>query len=340
MLSKQEIRLITLHEFKLGHNAAEATRNIIKAWGDEAVSKRTTRRWFERFRAGNTSLEDEDGRGRPSEVDDVQLKSMIEADPRKTTREVANDINFNHTTVLRHLHKIGKVKKIDKWVPHELTENQKNLRYEICSRLLLRNKTAPFLDRIVTCDEKWLLYDNRRRSAQWLNHDECPRQFPKPMSHPKKIMVSVWWSASGLIHHSFLKIGETITAERYVREIDEMHEKLRQKQPALVNRRGPILLHDNARPHIANITREKLHDLGYETLDHAPYSPDLAPTDFYLFKQLELFMRGKRFQNEEDVKNAFLDFVASRSPEFYAVGINMLIPHWQKCVDSKGLYFD
>ena len=100
------------------------------------------------------------------------------------------------------------------------------------------------------------------------------------------------------------------------------------------------MLHGSARPHIANITREKLHDLGYETLDHAPYSPDLAPSNLYLFKQLELFMRGKRFQNEEDVKNAFLDFVASRSPEFYVVGINMLIPHLQKCLDSKGLYFD
>ena len=39
-------------------------------------------------------------------------------------------------------------------------------------------------------------------------------------------MVTVWWSAALLIHHSFLNPGETITSEKYARQIDEMHQKL------------------------------------------------------------------------------------------------------------------
>ena len=60
-------------------------------------------------------------------------------------------------------------------------------------------------------------------------------------------MVTVWWSSAGLIHHSFIKLDETITAEKYGREINEMHQMLTHKQPALFNRKRPILLQDNAR---------------------------------------------------------------------------------------------
>ncbi|KAF2355497.1 Transposase type 1 [Trinorchestia longiramus] len=70
--------------------------------------------------------------------------------------------------------------------------------------LTLRNTNDPFLDQIVTCDEKWVLYDNRKRSGQWLDRDEPPKYFPKPMLHQKKIVVTVWWSAIGVIHYRFL----------------------------------------------------------------------------------------------------------------------------------------
>lgn len=340
MLGKKELRIILLHEFKLGHNAAQTTRNIVEAWGEGSTSERTVRRWFEKFRSGDVSLEDEEGRGRPPAVDNDQLKAIVEANPRQTVREIAQELDVSYPTIFEHLKQIGKVKKLDKWIPHELNENQKNRRYEVCSALLLRNKNDPFLDRIVTCDEKWILYDNRRRSAQWLDHDEAPKHFPKPKLHQKKVMVTVWWSAAGIIHYNFLNPGETITAEKYCHELDEMHQKLREKQPALVNRRGPILLHDNARPHVSRMTLQKLNELGYETLPHPAYSPDLSPTDYHFFKHLDNFLQEKIFNNQAAAENAFEEFVDSRTPEFYCNGINKLVSCWQKCVDCNGFYFD
>jgi histone-lysine N-methyltransferase SETMAR len=60
----------------------------------------------------------------------------------------------------------------------------------------LRSKSDPFLDRIVTCDEKRILYDNQRGSAQWLDKDEAPKHFPKPKKHKQKVTVTLWWSAA------------------------------------------------------------------------------------------------------------------------------------------------
>ena len=78
-----------------------------------------------------------------------------------------------------------------------------------------------------------------------------------------------------------MKLGEIITAEKQCREIDEMHQNLTRKQPALVNRNGPILLHDNTRPYVSMITGQKLHTINYEVVDDPSYSPDLLPTDFH-----------------------------------------------------------
>ena len=143
-------------------------------------------------------------------------------------------------------------------------------------------------------------------------------------------MVTVWWSAAGLIHHSFLNPGETITAEKYCRQIDEMHQKLQHMCPKLVNMKGPILLHDNVCPHVAQLTLQKLNELGYETLSHPPCSSDLSPTDYHFFKHLNNFLREKCFKSRDDAESAFNDVIASRTPDFYANGINKFVSRWQK----------
>ena len=66
--------------------------------------------------------------------------------------------NVDHSMVIQHLKQIGKIKKLNKWVFHKLTENQKN-RYEVSPSLIVLNNHEPFLDRIVM-HKKWILYDN------------------------------------------------------------------------------------------------------------------------------------------------------------------------------------
>ena len=56
-----------------------------------------------------------------------------------------------------------------KWVPQELTENQNIRHFEMSSSLSLPNNNGPFLDWIVMCNEKWILYDSQRQPAHWLD---------------------------------------------------------------------------------------------------------------------------------------------------------------------------
>ncbi len=120
----------------------------------------------------------------------------------------------------------------------------------------------------------------------------------------------------GTLHYSFFKPGETITALKYCPQLAEMHRKLHEKLPALVNRNGPILLHDNARPHVARVTQTKLNNLGIEVLPHPPYSPDLSPTNFHFFKHLDNFTMNRQFQNHAYVEEAFKEFIESRAVDF------------------------
>lgn len=68
--------------------------------------------------------------------------------------------------------------------------------------------------------------------------------------------------SSSVIYQRFLNSGKTITAEKYCQEINKMHRKHQRKYPALMNRKGPILLHDDARPHVAQLTLHRLKELG------------------------------------------------------------------------------
>uniref|UniRef100_A0A0N5BVE8 HTH_48 domain-containing protein n=1 Tax=Strongyloides papillosus TaxID=174720 RepID=A0A0N5BVE8_STREA len=96
---------------------------------------------------------------------------------------------------------------------------------------------------------------------------------------------------------------------------------------------------DKLRCHNSKIILKKFSELKYEALPHLPYFPDLSPTIFNLFKHLDVFFKDKLFKNRDSAEEAFTDFIKSKKPEFYKVGIQKLVERWEKCVESNGYYF-
>ena len=119
------IRHILLYHFEKGHKAAEAFRDLNELFGEGTIDESTVRRWFIRFKSGNTSLEDEGGRGRPSDFNDQALLDAVEEDESLTTRILAEMFTVDQSTIVRRLKKLGKVWKLAGWVPHELSEDNK-----------------------------------------------------------------------------------------------------------------------------------------------------------------------------------------------------------------------
>ena len=230
----------------MGHKAAETTCNINNTFGQGSANECTVQRWFKKFCKGDESLEDEECSGQPPEGDNHQPRALS-----KLTRHEKLPKN----SMLTILWLCGIWSKLERWT--SLISG--------CLMSWLNIKKIFWTVIFFYCTQQQIISQSDR-DMRWkvdfiwqpamISSVVGPRWSSKALltaklAPKKKIMVTVWWSAARLIHCNFLNPGETITSEKYAQQIDEMHGKLQCRQLALVNRMGPILLHDNARPHIA-----------------------------------------------------------------------------------------
>jgi histone-lysine N-methyltransferase SETMAR len=225
-------------------------------------------------------------------------------------------------------------------VPHELTPGQKQQRETVCLQLLRRQRQGHFLSRFVTTDESWVCYDGRVRKPQWLSPNEKPDPVPKPDPHGKKRMLSVFWSISGPVYWELLPRNTIVNSDLYCHLLETVNAVLTDER--LEGRRhGQVVFHqDNARPHTSNETQDKIrYDLGWDLVSHPPYSPDLAPSDFHLFRSLKNFLRGRRFRFDHEVDFAVEEFFASKQgTDFFKRGIQKLPIKWRTVVNTHGEY--
>ena len=114
---------------------------------------------------------------------------------------------------------------------HTLSEKNKAVYLSIVTSFLSWQRNDPFLDKIITSDEKWITYDNVAHKQQWVDKDKSPQPDPKAEHPGRKLMLCVWRNCHGIIHFKLLFRNEMVTADLYVQDekgIEELHDKWQQ----------------------------------------------------------------------------------------------------------------
>ena len=104
--------------------------------------------------------------------------------------------------------------------------------------------------------------------------------------------------------------------------------------------KGILLQQDNTRVHTCKIAMDAVERNGYELIPHPAYSPDLAPSDYFLFPNSKKDIRGRHFRSNEEVVVAVEECVRDKDPGFFSSGLMELEHRWSKCIILEGNYIE
>jgi len=100
-------------------------------------------------------------------------------------------------------------------------------------------------------------------------------------------MLICFFDQKGIVHKEFVPPGQRVNAAFYVEVLKRLRENVRRKRPDQWRNNTWLLHHDNAPAHAALLTRRILTDNNMTVVPHPPYSPDLAPSDFFFYSKIE-----------------------------------------------------
>lgn len=334
---------------KLGKSATETLTMLRQVYSDEAMSRSQIFDWHSRFQHGRISLDDDERSGRPSTSiipENVEkIRQLVHNDRRSTIKELAEAVGISYGSVQAiltselHMHRIAA-----KFVPRLLTADQKEHRVEICQDLRQRVANDPsFLAKIVTGDETWVYsYDpeTKQQSSQWKSPSSPRLKKARQSRSSKKIMLIIFFDSHGIVHQEFVPQGQTVNKVFYCEVLRRLREKMRKKRQNLW-RAGDWILHDDNAPcHRALVVREFLAQHKMSTLPHPPYSPDLAPADFFLFPKMKLKLKGRHFDTVEDIQRESRKILNSIPESDFEKAFQKWQKRWDKCIAAEGNYFE
>ncbi|KFD45358.1 hypothetical protein M513_13765 [Trichuris suis] len=149
---------------------------------------------------GDMSIEETHAGPRKCSLNPKLLRETVELQHGTTVRELAARTEVHYSMSRLFFVPIGKAKNLSQLIPHELTEILRKKRVAARLDFLFHQVERPSLERTLTRDEKWCLYDNRKHETVRSDKHTPPKSFPKPNLHPTNVLLSVWWCTSAAIH--------------------------------------------------------------------------------------------------------------------------------------------
>lgn len=347
-MEKNEVRIVIKYLTLKGLSITDIKNELDSTLGDSSPSTSTIHKWHSEFKRGSMSTNDAPRSGRPKMAADEgnveKVKEIVLSDRRLKVREIAEASGIPKSSVFRILHEdLGMKKLCARWVPRLLTDLHKENRVTTSKQCLaLINSNPNFFSQLITMDETWLHHytpETKQQSMQWTEKGGSAPKKAKAMPSAGKVMASVFWDTRGIIMIDYLEKGRTITGAHYVNQLDQLKAAIKEKRPCL-SKKKIYFLQDNAPAHTSKVSMQKIKDLKFELIAHPPYSPDLAPSDFFLFPNLKKSLAGKRFSSNAEVIAFTEGFFCGLDKSAYKTGMESLEHRLMKCIDVAGEYIE
>ena len=332
---------------KLNKTPKETWDMLKKAFGDACMSYSQAKKWHMSFREVREEVTDEARSGRPptSRTDKhfTRVRELLNTDRRMSVRMISELLNLPKTIVHEIVSEDLAMRKIcAKLVPKVLIDAQKVNRVEVCEELKQLCADYPsFLDNVITGDESRVFeYDpeSKRQSAEW--HTPTSRRQKKARMSKSRVksMVIVFFDAKGIAHHEFVPPGQTVNAEYYKEVLQRLNHRVTRVRKEIQT--SWKLHHDNAQSHTAFVVTSYLTRIGVATIPQPPYSPDLAPANFFLFPRLKRELKRHHLGTLKNVQTTTTTLLNSIPAEEFQGAYAAWKLRWQKCIDAQGSYFE
>ncbi|GFT95799.1 mariner Mos1 transposase [Trichonephila clavipes] len=147
-------------------------------------------------------------------------------------------------------------------------------------------------------------FENPKRNLSYVVPGQPSKLTARPNCFGRKTMLCIFWDQEGPIYYELLKPGKAVNTDHYKQQLLNLNDAILEKREQYKKRqRKVIFLEVNAPIHRANPTKDIVKALGWELLAHAAYSPDLDPSDYYLFASLGHALAEQRCTSYENVKS-------------------------------------
>ena len=323
-----------------GYTLDEIEDNLKHLMGVKSVTRQTLESWRKLYEKKQFTIADKRaGRVRGSSDYNKNIVSTFAKGQFSSAREMHRCTGVPLSTICYNLNQSGMRYVHFRKVPYILSEEMKALRVEYAQTMLdilEKQKQHNFMD-ILTMDETPLYLQNDNLLG-WVSEDDPIPEVTKPTLHKKKFTLSVMWGVGGTVVVKGLDGENRVNSEYFCKEI--LTEAIRWCE----NKRyhtgvSSYLFHmDNAPCHNSRQTKDFMKDHHMNRMVHPPYSPDLAPCDFFLFGYMKREFADAKFGNMEEAVIQITTWLDTIDKNMRLAVFENWMLRLQKCIECNGDY--
>ncbi len=237
---------------------------------------------------------------------------------------------------------LGLEKKSARWVPKLLSADQKEERVRTCSAFIaaVQRRSMAMLDNIVTMDETMVCYHTpatKKQSMQWVKKGQ-PGPLNANHASRTKQMLLAFFDSKDLIYSHIVPKGSAVNGKYIVKALGNFLKQMKKKRPEMIEQEWWFHW-DYGSVHMAAVVQDWFAAHNIQRLEHPPYSPDLAPADFFLFRRVKEELAGKTL-DKGTLKTTWERVVRNIAIEEFATAFRWWYERCEKCVRIGGGYVE